>query len=82
MKIDIIAELKGRALNVNELAKRLNQERSKVSHALISLSECGFVNARKEGKTRIYSLNRETIIPLLNLVEKHVKRYCKVCNKI
>lgn len=81
LKIDLITQLKARALNVNELSRKLGQERSKVSHALISLSECGFVNARKEGKTRIYSLNRETIIPLLNLVEKHVKRYCKVCRR-
>ena len=81
LKIDIINELKNRELNVNELARRLNQERSKVSHALISLSECGFVNARKEGKTRIYLLNKETITPLLNLVERHVKKYCKACRK-
>ena len=81
LKIDIINELKNRELNVNELARRLNQERSKVSHALISLSECGFVNARKEGKTRIYLLNKETITPMLNLVERHVKKYCKACRK-
>ncbi|MBI2046929.1 helix-turn-helix transcriptional regulator [Candidatus Pacearchaeota archaeon] len=81
LKIDIITELKHEALNVNELARKLNQERSKVSHALLSLSECGFVNARKEGKRRIYSLNKETIIPLINLAERHVKKYCKACRK-
>jgi len=81
LKIDIINELKHRKLNVNDLARKLNQERSKVSHALISLSECGFVNARKEGKIRIYSLNKKTITPLLNLVERHVKKYCKACRK-
>jgi len=81
LKIDIITELKHGALNVNELARKLNQERSKVSHALLSLEECRFVNARKEGKRRIYSLNKETIIPLINLAERHVKKYCKACRK-
>jgi DNA-binding transcriptional ArsR family regulator len=60
---------------------KINEERSKVSHALLSLHDCVFVNVRKEGKRRIYSLNKDTIEPLLNLVEKHVNKYCKVCKK-
>ena len=82
LKIDIIDALNEKQLSVNELAKALNQERSKVSHALLSLYECGFVDVKKEGKSRIYSLNKETILPLLSLIEKHVKKYCKVCRKL
>lgn len=81
LKIDIIFKLKEKPSNVTELSKKLNQERSKISHALISLLDCGFVNVKKDNKKRIYSLNKETILPLLNLVEKHVKKYCKVCKK-
>lgn len=81
LKTNIIAELKEKPSSVTELAERLNQERSKVSHALISLLDCGFVSAKKDSKRRIYSLNKDTIIPLLNLVERHVKKYCKLCNK-
>lgn len=81
LKIDIIIKLEEGPSGVNELSKQLNQERSKVSHALLSLHECGFVDVKKEGKSRIYSLNKETIIPLLSLIEKHVKKYCKVCKK-
>ena len=36
---------------------------------------------KKDGKKRIYSQNKETILPLLYLIEKHVKKYCKICNK-
>ena len=82
LKIDIIDALNEKQLSVNELAKALAQERSKVSHALLSLYECGFVDVKKEGKSRIYSLNKETILPLLNLIEKHVKKYCKICRKL
>ena len=67
---------------MNELSTSLLQERSKVSHALKSLLDCGFVEVEKKGRERIYSLNKDTIVPLLNIVEKHVKKYCKVCRKI
>ena len=81
LRIDIIVKLKEKSLSVNELSKQLNQERSKVSHALKSLLDCEFVNVRNEGKRRVYSLNEDTVLPLLGLVEKHVKKYCKVCKR-
>ncbi len=81
LKIDIITELKNAPLSVNELSKHLAQERSKVSHALKSLLECGFVKVRKKGRERVYSLNANTIKPLLNIVESHVKKYCRLCKK-
>ena len=79
LKIEILIKLKKKPLNVNDLSKQLNQERSKVSHALKSLLECGFVKVKNNGRKRLYSLNIDTIIPLLNLVEKHVKKYWGVC---
>ncbi len=82
LKIDIIEELRRGPKPVGELSKSLGQERSKVSHALLSLSECGFVEAERKGKTRVYSLNKRTIAPLLSLVEKHVKQHCKSCGKM
>lgn len=82
LKARIISILRKENSSVDELAKELNEERSKVSHALISLHECGFVNVKKDGKYRIYSLNKETIIPLLKLVDKHIQKYCKVCLKV
>ncbi len=77
----IITQLKERSLNVNELSKQLGQERSKVSHSLKSLLECSFVEVKKNGRERVYSLTTDTIIPLLNLVEKHIDKYCKVCKR-
>jgi len=54
----------------------INEEQSKVSHNLKKLTDCNFLDVKQEGKKRIYSLNKETIIPLLNLVKKHVQKYC------
>src|SRR3989344_7331229 len=81
LKINILLKLKENPRNVTKLSKQLGQERSKVSHALKSLLECGFVNVKRSSRERVYSLNRKTIMPLLDLVEKHVKKYCQVCKK-
>ena len=81
LRIDIISKLYEKESNVTELAKELKEERSKISHALISLSNCNFVTAKKHGRNRIYRLNDDTIMPLFNLVDKHVKKYCKYCRK-
>lgn len=82
LKIGILIELMESPMCVDELANGLGEERSKVSHALLSLHKCGFVIVEKEGRKRVYSLNKETILPLMRLVEKHVKNYCKVCRKM
>ena len=81
LKIDIILKLRESSFNVNELSNKLNQERSKVSHALKLLLECGFIKVKNKGRERVYSLNEETILPLLSIVEKHVNKYCKVCKR-
>lgn len=68
--------------SVNEICKITKEEQSKVSHSLKKLTECHFLDFRRQGKKRIYSLNKDTIMPILNLVEKHVRKYCKeVCHK-
>lgn len=82
LKINLLLQLKENPQSVAELAKELGEERSKVSHALLSLLECNFVKVEENGKNRVYSLNKDTIFPLLNLVEKHMKNYCKICRKI
>ncbi len=68
--------------SVTQICKSTNEEQSKVSHNLKKLSECNFLDVEKQGKKRIYSLNKDTITPILNLVEKHVKKHCKEdCHK-
>ena len=49
---------------VLEIVNELELEQSRVSHNLRCLTFCGFVKSRKEGKRRVYSLNRETVEPL------------------
>jgi len=45
------------------------------------------VNVKQKGKERVYSLNEDTIIPILKLVDKHAAVHCQngpcafKCNK-
>ena len=82
MRVKILFALKNSAMSVNELAESLGEEQSKVSHNLKKLIECRFLEVERKGKRRIYSLNKETVLPLLKLVEKHVQRFCcEGCSK-
>jgi DNA-binding transcriptional ArsR family regulator len=79
VKIKIITALKEKESSVNELVKELEIEQSKISHALASLKKCSIVNVKQKGKQRIYSLNKETILPILNIIDKHENKFCKIC---
>jgi DNA-binding transcriptional ArsR family regulator len=76
-KIDIVTELRKSASSVGELSKKTGIEQSKLSHALQSLKTCSIVLVKQLGKKRIYSLNKETIVPILNIIDKHRCKYCK-----
>lgn len=79
LKMRIVAILKVKELSVLELTKILNEEQSKVSHALKSLKNCSIVQVKKQGKNRIYHLNKETILPILEILDKHETKFCKKC---
>ena len=75
-KLEIIYSLREGALSVTEIAEMIGEEQSKVSHNLRKLSACRILNVEQRGKQRFYSLNKETVLPMLELVEKHVRSYC------
>jgi len=76
LKVNIISLLKEKNSSVSELAEELKEEQSKISHALASLNHCNIVESKQKGKNRIYSLNKKTILPMLNLIDKHKCKYC------
>jgi DNA-binding transcriptional ArsR family regulator len=75
-KFDIIMALKDGPLNVSQIAEKVGDEQSAVSHNLTKMAVCHILNVKREGKQRIYSLNEETVIPMLKIVDKHVRRCC------
>ena len=82
LKIDILSALKEKPMSVLELASKLKVEQSKLSHALGSLRRCSIVQVKQEGKKRIYQLNKKTIVPMLELIDKHEREFCKECMAI
>ena len=73
--------LKGRH-RATAIAKKLGYEQSLISHHLERLETCGFVKVKANGTERIFSLNSETIKPLLKLADKHINKFCKgLCEK-
>lgn len=62
---------------VNEITKELNFNQTTVSHNLKRLQRCGFVFVEKKGKQRIYKLNKKTIKPLMDLIDRHMHSFCE-----
>lgn len=75
-RFDIIMALRKGPLSVSEIVKKVGEEQSAVSHNLIKLKGCRLLDVKQNGKQRIYYLNKETVLPLLETVEMHVKKYC------
>ena len=80
-KFDIIIALKNTPLNVTQIVKKVEKEQSAVSHSLKSLARCNIVKVEKKGKEHLYSLNKDTVLPILKLADKHVKCFCPICGK-
>ena len=68
--------------NVSEIVAGTKFEQTAVSHNLKRLLSCEFVHLQPNGKERVYSINKETIKPLLVLMDQHVRKFCKrACEK-
>jgi ArsR family transcriptional regulator len=61
--------------NVTQICEDLGLEQTHVSHSLKCLTFCGLVTSSHEGKSRIYSVKDQTVLPLLKIVDNHLKNY-------
>lgn len=77
VRLEIIEVLLKGQSNVSNIVDKLGYGQSTISHSLRRLEECGFVTVQKNGKERIYTLNEQTIKPLLKLMNSHMNKYCK-----
>ena len=75
-RLAIIHSLKDGSKNVNDITNEMKVHQTTVSHSLRRLLDCGFVFVAKNGKERVYSLNKKTIRPLIKLMEEHVNSFC------
>jgi ArsR family transcriptional regulator len=75
-RLGILEKLTESDMNVTQLTEALKQEQSMISHNLKLLSRCRFVDSKRSGKTRVYSLNHDTVDTLFKIVEQHAKNHC------
>ena len=78
-RLGIVLCLKKGPKNVSQLVNELKMEQSRVSHSLQCLERNGFVTVKKSGKERVYSLNQDTLNPILDDIKKHIRKY-KLCD--
>jgi predicted transcriptional regulator len=63
-------------MNVNQLATALGQEQSMISHNLKPLLECNLITKQKQGKQHIYTVNKETLSPIFDVIQNHAQKFC------
>lgn len=76
VRLRLVESLAEGEKNVSDLCSVLGQEQTRVSHELRCLLVCGLVEYRREGRQMIYSLNRDTVLPILKAADKHATQFC------
>ena len=75
MEIINLLREKKKSLSVTEICSELKLEQTHVSHALRCLTFCGLVGSVREGKSKLYSLNKQTVPQLLQAADVHLEKY-------
>jgi DNA-binding transcriptional ArsR family regulator len=72
-RLHIINALRKEPHNVSEIIAKTGLEQTCVSHCLRKLEEGGLVDVERQGKFRVYTLNKKTVEPLLQAIDQHTK---------
>ena len=75
-RLKIINLLREGSKTVSEIVENFGADQTSVSHDLARLRACGFVEVEVDGKFRRYALNKATIKPLMDLIDKHMYGHC------
>ena len=69
-RLGIVALVTGGGKSVGALCDKLDLPQPTVSHHLALLRHTGLVTAQRDGKKRIYTLNRKQLVPLKKFLAK------------
>ena len=75
-RLKIINLLRTEEKNVSEIVSELGLDQTAVSHDLARMKRCGFVTSERNKKFIYYKLNKKTILPLMDLIDKHMGQFC------
>ena len=80
-RLAALEQLMEKPMSVNELATALGQEQSMISHNLKPLLYCNIIAIKREGRKHIYTVNEETMRPILGAIENHAQKFCPTGGK-
>jgi len=75
-RLAIIDVLKEGPKNISGVSDALEQDESAVAYNLKRLEHYAIVRSEGSGKEKLYSLNREIVEPLSELLAFHTNKYC------
>ncbi len=75
-RLAIIDVLKVGPKTILEISKALDQQEATIAHNLKPLERCMVINSQKSGKENLYSLNKEIVEPLSEILSFHVSKHC------
>lgn len=75
-RLAIIDDLKDGAKTMLEISKAIDQKEAIVIQNLKALEGCVIVTKHQSGDDTLYSLNKEIIEPLSEILSFHVNKYC------
>jgi predicted transcriptional regulator len=80
-RFEILNLLKQGPKNVSCICDELEMNQTTVSHHLSAMKDSCLVSVEINGKERVYSINRKTMKPLMDLIHAHMNEPCKCCEK-
>ncbi len=75
-RLAIIGVLREGPKNISEISEALEQDETAVAYNLKRLENSAFLCSVGSGKAKLYSLNREIVEPLSELLAFHTNKYC------
>ena len=75
-RLAIIDALKDEPKTILEISTILDQQEATIAHNLKPLMRCIIVNSQKSAREHLYSLNKEIVEPLSEILSFHVNKYC------
>jgi len=75
-RLAIIDVLKDGPKTILEISQILDQQEATIADNLKPLMSSTIVNSQKSGKEHLYSLNKEIVEPLSEILSFHVNKYC------
>ena len=75
-RLAIIDVLIGGPKSLSEVSRALDQKENVVLENLRRLADRALILAEGAGKDKMYSLNKEIVEPLSEILEFHVSKYC------